>query len=199
MAGKTSHIKRKAAKHPVPRTRKQAVEAIAELGRRQRERQQIKAKMNDKLTAIRKRYNEEAHPSGETIATIIDGIRSYCEAHQNELTGGGKIKSADLSSGEVGWRMSAPKVVFRNAKKTITALKKTSLLRFIRIKEEVNKEEILSTRTMAATAGSDEKNREILQAVKAMAKLKKIRSIRIEQEETFWVKPYETKLEEVVS
>jgi phage host-nuclease inhibitor protein Gam len=199
MTTKTARIKQASVKYPVPQTHDQVVEAIAEMGRRQRERQRIQADMNDELARIKERHEEEARPHGEAIQAILDGVQTYCEAHRDELTGGGKIKSANLSSGEVGWRTSNPKVTVKSIEKALKDLKERFLIRFIRPKEEVNKEEILSARALAAAAGPDEKNEEILAAVEAMARLKEIRSIKIEQDETFWIKPFETDLEEVVS
>ena len=50
---------------------------------------------------------------------------------------------------------------------------------------------------LAAVAGNDEKNEEVIQAAQAMAALKGIKEIRVEQEENFFVKPFETDLEEI--
>ena len=197
MAAKTARISQEAVKYPVPQTHEQVVEAIAEIGRRQRERERIKADMNDKMAAIKERFEEEARPHGEAIQAILDGVQTYCEAHRDELTKAGKTKSANLSSGEVGWRMSNPKVVLTNVEKAIKALKEACLSLFVRQKEEVNREAILSARTLAAVKGADEKNAEVLQAAQAMAALKGIKEIRIEQDENFFVKPFETDLEEI--
>ncbi len=197
MATKAARFKQEAVKYAVPQTHEQVVEAIAEMGRRQRERERIKADMNDKMAAIKERFEEEARPHGEAIQAILDGVQTYCEAHRDELTKNGKTKSANLSSGEVGWRMSNPKVVMKNAEKAIKSLKEAFLTRFIRQKEEVNKEEILSARVLAAVKGADEKNAEVIQAAQAMAALKGIKEIKIDQEENFFVKPFETDLEEI--
>ena len=197
MAAKTARISQEAVKYPVPQTHEQVVEAIAEIGRRQRERERIKADMNDKMAAIKERFEEEARPHGEAIQAILDGVQTYCEAHRDELTKAGKTKSANLSSGEVGWRMSNPKVVLKNVEKAIKALKEACLSLFVRQKEEVNREAILSARALAAVKGVDEKNAEVLQAAQAMAALKGIKEIRIEQDENFFVKPFETDLEEI--
>lgn len=197
MATAGRKIKQQAAPYPVPQTHDQAVEAIAEIGRRQRDRDRIQAEMNDELAIIKERYEEAARPHGEAIRALFDGVHVYCEAHRDELLKGGKTKSVNLSSGEVGWRTSTPKVVLKTVEKVIEALKAVGLARFIRKTETVNKEEILSTRALAAVKGNDEQNKDVIEATRAMATLKGIRGIRIEQEENFFVKPYETELEEI--
>jgi phage host-nuclease inhibitor protein Gam len=190
-------IKQQAVTFPVPQTHDQVVEAIAEIGRRQRERDRIQADMNDELARIKERHEEEARPHADAIRVLSEGVHLYCEARRDELTQEGKTKTANLSSGKVAWRMRPPKVVLKSMEKVIEALKHVGLSRFIRTKEEVNKEDILSARALAAVKGNDERNEEVILAAKAMAILKGIKGIRIEQGEDFIIKPFETELEEI--
>ncbi len=168
-------IKTDAVPFPVPQTHDQVVEAIAEMGRRQRERERIAADMKDELALIKERFEELARPHGEAIQQLFDGIHIYCEAHKDELTQAGKTKTANLSSGTVCWRLSPTRVVLKGIDKVIESLKKFSLDRFLRMKEEIDKNALLADP----------------EAVKG------IKGISFVQDELFAVKPFESELEEI--
>lgn len=161
--------------YPVPRTKDEAVEAIAEIGRRQRERTRIETAMNDELAAIRQQWETQAAPHLEAIKALSGGVQLWCEIHRDDLTQNGKVKFARLASGEVNWRLRPPSVAIRSVEVVIGFLKQARLDRFIRIKEEVNKEAILC-------------EPEAVQHIKG---------ITITQREDFVIKPFETELEEI--
>src|SRR5690606_26606449 len=124
---------------------------------------------------IKQRWEEEARPHAEAILALRQGVQIWCEANRDALTGGGKVKSVQLPSGEVRWRVTPPAVKLRAVDMVLQLLRERGLGRFIRIKEEVNREAILAD--PEAVAG--------------------IAGIRIEQREEFVILPFETKLEEV--
>ena len=178
MAGiKKSRIKQEAPVCSVPQTREETVEAIAEIGRLQRKRERIQAAMNDELASIRQHYEEEAAPHAEMIRSLSQGVGIWCEAHRAELTQQGKVKTASLASGKVLWRMRPPKVVVRGAEMVLQALKLANLARYIRKKEEVNKEAILADPEGVSS----------------------IKGIKIERGEDFVIVPFETELEEITN
>ncbi|NSW85231.1 MAG: host-nuclease inhibitor Gam family protein [Syntrophobacteraceae bacterium] len=137
-------IKQKAVDVGVPQTREAVIEAIAEIGRRQRERDRIETEMNEELSAIKARYEEMARPHVEAVKALTTGVQIWCEANRNVLTQGGKVKYASFETGEVRWRTTPPKVIVRGVDQVIEQLRSLGLMRFIRLKEEVNKEAILS-------------------------------------------------------
>ena len=170
----TKRIKQEAA-GPVPQTREETVEAIAAIGRAQQERKRIEADMNDDLAVIKKKYEELARPHNETISANSRGVQLYCEAHRDELLAESKQKTVNLASGEVKWRMRPPSVSVRGAEAVISWLKEHRLHRFVRTKEEVNKELVLS-------------NPKAVEGIKG---------ISITQKEDFVIVPFETDLEEI--
>lgn len=131
--------------------------------------------MNDELATIRATYEEQARPHAEVIKSLSQGVQVWCDANRETLTMGNKTKTANLASGEVRWRMRPPKVVVRGMDMVMEELKGLHLERFLRIKEEVNKEAILA-------------DPEAVQHVKG---------ISIDQGEDFVILPFETELEEV--
>lgn len=172
---KPLRLKTDAVPVQVPQTKDEAIAAIAAIGRHQRERTRIEASMNDELAKIREGWEKAAAPHLEQIRALTTGVHLWCEAHRDELTQGGKVKYAHLASGEVKWRMTPPKVVVRAVENVLDYLRQAGLDRFIRQKEEINKEAVLAEPEAVAH----------------------IKGITFSQKEEFIVLPFETELEEV--
>lgn len=174
MSKKTTRIKSQAAEF-VCATQQEADAAIGEIGRLQRQRETIKTAMNEELASIKDRYEAQAGPLGETIRTLSHGVQIWAEVNRSDLTRDGRTKTAKLGAGEIRWRTRPPSVTVRAAGLVIEALKRLGLERFVRTKEEVNKEAILA-------------EPEAVQDIKG---------ISITQGEDFIVVPFETQLEEI--
>jgi phage host-nuclease inhibitor protein Gam len=170
---KTTRIKSPAAKYPPPQTRDQVIDAVAEIGRRQRECQRIEAAMNDELAAVKARFETEATPHAEAIKAISGGVQTWCEANRQILTDGGRTKTAMLPTGEIKWRMTPPRVEIKGQEAVMDLLRRAGLARFIRFREEINKEAIL--------VDPD--------AVKGIG------GIKIKQTEEFVIQPFEADLQ----
>ena len=175
MATPARKIKTEAPRFAIPQSREDCTDYIARIGRAQRERERIQASMNDELAAIRAGYEEQARPHAEAIKALSQGVQVWCDANREALTMGNKTKTANLASGEVRWRLRPPKVVIRGLDAVMEALKDLRLDRFIRVKEEIAKDLILSD----------------AEAVKH------VKGITIDQGEDFVIVPFETELEEV--
>jgi phage host-nuclease inhibitor protein Gam len=160
---------------PTPQNRDQVADYIASIGLAQRERARIEQDMNDEFARIKQHYEELAQPFKTEIEERSKGVQAWCETNRNALTQDGRTKTAVLSSGEVQWRMRPPKVSIKGLESVLDKLRRMGLDRFIRTKDEVNKEAILAEQ----------------EAVKRVA------GIAIEQGEDFVIKPFETQLEEV--
>jgi phage host-nuclease inhibitor protein Gam len=135
----------------IPKTRQELVDQIAELGRQERLRSKIENEMNEAITKLKKRYEEEAEPCNQKIKAIVAGVEAYCEVHRDELTDGGKTKTVALPSGTLSWRKCPPSCRITKPDEVIALLKKKGLSRFIRVKEEVSKDLILSEPAAVAT------------------------------------------------
>jgi phage host-nuclease inhibitor protein Gam len=170
-------VKAPASGFVVPQSRQQVIDAIAEIGRRQRERARIEADMNDAIAQVKERFEMDAEPHSKAIEALRDGVQIYCEAHRDELTQGGKVKTAAFASGEVRWRVTPPKVKITGVEAVMDALRRMGLANFLREKVEISKEAILAD--PVAVAG--------------------VPGIKIEQTEEFVVEPFEAALDEVVS
>jgi phage host-nuclease inhibitor protein Gam len=137
-------VKRLARNYPVPQTRDEADRMIFDLGALRREILRLETAMNDALAKVKEHYEAEAQPLKDKAEEMFSGIETWCDANREQLTRGGQVKFAVMKSGEVKWRTRPPKVVIRAADVVIEALKSLGLTRFVRIKEEINKDAILS-------------------------------------------------------
>jgi len=175
MSKKNTRIKTDAAQFAVPQTRDEVAEAIAKIGQHQRERAIIEAAMNGDLAERKAAFEAQAKPHADAISELTQGIATWCEANRATITAGGKVKFAEFATGEVKWRLRPPSVVIKGVDKVLEGLKSLGLDRFLRTKEEIDKEAIL----------------------REPDALKGVRGVSITQKEDFVVVPFETKLEEV--
>lgn len=130
---------------PVPQSREAAADAVARIGEIQRELTRISTDMNDELSAIKAKSEGAAQPLRDECASLTEGLKTWCEAHRAELTGGNRTKTADLGTGKVSWRTLPPKVTLpKDQTGLIERLRGMRLHRFIRTKMEVNRDAILA-------------------------------------------------------
>ena len=173
---KRPRLKSAAAAHPVPQTEAEASDFIQRIGAAQRERERIQAAMNDRLAVIKIEYEDRAAPFKAEIENLTKGVQTYCEANRDDLTRSGKVKFHKFAAGEVNWRRRPPKVGVRGMAVVIERLKSLGLMRFIRVKEEVNKEAMLAEPDVAGA----------------------VDGVTIGSEgEDFVITPFETELEEI--
>lgn len=134
----------------VVQSKDQTTEAIKYLGDIQRELVRLETEMNDKIAEITASYSSNIEVLKKKSAEIQKGIQIWCEANRDELTNNGKVKSANLVTGEIQWRNRPPSCMIRSVENVIETLKQLGLHRFVRTKEEVNKEAILNEPNIVA-------------------------------------------------
>jgi len=175
MTKKATRIKAEAPDLKIPQNRDETAEYIAEIGRLQRQRQRIEADMNDEIARVKEKFEALAQPLGDDIRQLSKGVQTWCDANRAQLTGGGKVKFAQLPTGKINWRTRPPKVNLKGKEVIIETLKRLGLTRFVRTIEEVNKEAMLAEPEVAVS----------------------VSGVSITQGEDFVITPYETELDEV--
>lgn len=139
-----TRIKTPAAAVAVPQNRDQAAQAIAEIGSLNRDLSRITADMNDALAQIKEQFEQQAEPKRLQIEALTEGVRTWAEANRDSLTQGGKVKTAALTTGEILWRLRPASVRVTGADAVLDLLRRLGLGRFVRTKDEINKEAILA-------------------------------------------------------
>lgn len=130
-----------------------AMSAIRILGDTQRELTRIETELNDKIAEITDSKKEEIDALKGRIKNLTSGIQTWCESNRAELCKGG-TKTANLTTGVVSWRQRPPSVQVRAMDKVLEALRQFGLDRFIRSKEELNKDAVLAEpQAIAGIAG----------------------------------------------
>jgi len=146
---------------PVPQDDSEARETIREIGDLNREVLRIEAEMNDKIAALQQEYGARVAPLRERATAMIEGLRMFAEVNRDRLTRGGKVKYHRFATGEISWRLRPARVTIRGKDAVIEAIKAARLgKRFLRVREDINKEAMLEDRATAAaikgvTIGSD--------------------------------------------
>lgn len=144
MASKKTRLKTPAVAVCVPQTRDGAAQSVAEIGRLNRDLARLTADMNDELATVKALHEEKAEPIRLKIEALTTGVQTWAEANRDTLTQNGKVKTAALTTGEIAWRLRPPSVRVTGAEAVLDVLRRLGLKRFIREKEEVNKEAILN-------------------------------------------------------
>ena len=136
-----TRIKAKAAAAAVPQSKAEVAQAIRRLGDTNREFERVRTKMNDLIAAITEEFQAQLTPLADAMKAEQQG-----EAHRVDLCGeADKLgKTANLVTGEVGWRVRPPSVRVTNAEGVIETLVRMNLHPFVRTRAEVNKEAILA-------------------------------------------------------
>lgn len=130
------------AQATIPQSKLDCQADIKKIGDLQREHIRLMADVNDQVANITKASAPHLDLLGEQIELLQTGVHVWCEANREMLCGKGK--TANLVTGEVSWRQRPPSVRISSADTVIDTLKRLGLSRFVRVKEEPNKDAILA-------------------------------------------------------
>ncbi len=164
-------VKREAV--PVPASPEELARFIGQIGEHQRALATIQTGLNDRIERLKAQIVVQTQSHQEAIEQLFEGVFAFAQTHRDELTEGGKTKTAHLPTGDISWRMTPPAVSIRNAEGVTELCKSLGLFRFIRVKEEPDKEAMLKESDIA----------------------EKIKGVTISQHEEFVVKPSEVGIE----
>ncbi len=179
MSKNSKRIKADAVQHWVPDNREEVNEAIAEIGRLQRERERIQTKMNDLMAVIKADYDAAAKPYADRLSELVKGVQLWCEANRTSLTKDGRVKFHEFATGIVKWRLTPWSVSLSKAGEVLALLKAKAQLKYVRIKEEIDKDALLADREALLSTP--------------------IKGVTFKQREEIAIVPHESKIEEVQS
>lgn len=130
------------------------------------------ADMNSRIQTVKEKYDVETADARAQTQLIETDIQVFCSMNKTDFL---KQRARKLTHGVIGFRTNPPKVIQLNKKFTIRTslelLKKIYDDKYVRMKEEINKDAILSDYSSRAIDDSN------LAGV----------GLRIDQEETFFV------------
>ena len=141
---KKRRLKTVAAAVPVAQDLKGVDDQVTRIGEIQREMLRINSYVDDRVAKIKAAAAENLETLKAEEETLQEAVQLYCDANRAKLTRDGKRKTVKFSNGLVQWRKSPRKVVLRKVADVLTDLREAGLTKFIRTKEEVNKDAILA-------------------------------------------------------
>lgn len=141
---KTSRTKAPALIIVPPQTREECAADIKALGDLQRQLAREQATMNDAIAEITQSHQPRIDELKGLIEKKMVGIQTWAEANRAALTNDNKVKTANLTTGSIQWRIKPPSISIRGVESVLETLKRLGLTRFIRVKEEPNKEAMLN-------------------------------------------------------
>jgi phage host-nuclease inhibitor protein Gam len=174
----------------IPQSRDEAAKMIHEIGMAQREIARRTADMNDELADITAKHQPILDGLAAKVKLLAGGVQAWCESNRDEITNDRKVKFANLLTGMVTWRQRPPSVKVTGVDAVLKTLKALNLQRFIRTKEEIDKDAILAAYNAAKSAPTDDPNRANLIAEAAPLDLVSGISITTGQED-FAIEPFE--------
>jgi len=125
--------------------------AIAHIAQLQRTRARISTTLDRRVAKLNEMAKIELEPITADLNATVKEVVLYVEQNRNELTNDGSIKTVRFTHGVVKWKFTPPAVTIRNAKAVLAALKRLELNKFIRTKETVNKQAMVSDKELAVT------------------------------------------------
>ena len=125
-------------------TQDEVMMAIKQIGDLEREQVRLTTLQADEKAAVDEKYTTELTALKEQVKPLQKAVQAYCESRRLELTNGGKQKTAYFTTGEVQWRTKPPAVLAKGIDGILESLRNLGLFRFIRTKEELNKEAVLA-------------------------------------------------------
>ncbi|RFC63625.1 nuclease inhibitor protein [Fulvimarina endophytica] len=128
----------------VPQSRQEAVDMIGRVGELRRAIEAGKAAGDESLKSIAAETEERLEPLRAELAELEQGVQTWSEANRASLTNNGRVKSADLGTGKILWRLRPRKVTVRGVETVLESIKALGLARFVRTKEEINKDAMLA-------------------------------------------------------
>lgn len=189
--------KLKAAAQYAPQDKDACAADIATIGARQRELLRLQADMNDQIGAIAAEFQPRLEALQTEIEQLQKGVHLWCSANRNAITDDGKVKTANLVTGEVAWRKRPPSVKVTGEPVVLAQLKGAGLTLFIRTSESVDKEMILGVLAAARgitaeEAAADESKAKLLLAAAAVSTIAGLRIVT--DLEDFSIVPFEQEL-----
>lgn len=114
--------------------------ALKELCGLEAEIERIDSEAEKQIAVIKAKTAEAGKGLRERVKEISATIKAFCDYHKNEYFK--DKKSLNLSFGTIGYRMTPPSISI--TKQTLTLMKQLGLVGYIRVKEDVDKEALLS-------------------------------------------------------
>ncbi len=131
----------------------EAAEAQKRIGTLLRQIHACEDQFEKEREVIDKKEDDAIRPLQAEALELGKQVYAFAVQHKTELTDGGTHKTVKLPmrAGSFAWYTTPPAITIENAQEVLQRIKELGLLRFVRTKEEVNREALLQEHTIAST------------------------------------------------
>ncbi len=162
---------------PPPTNLDEAAEHIRLIGEAERAIIRHNTELNDAITMLIKGHGATIAGFVKQYEVLGERLYEFAKANRKMLTNNDEKKTITLPTGSFSWRLTPKAVTIKDTKGIIAQLKALKLERFIRTKEEPNKEAMLAEEEVATS----------------------VEGVTIAQRENFVIKPADISAEVAVS
>ncbi|HEY8992245.1 MAG TPA: host-nuclease inhibitor Gam family protein [Candidatus Microsaccharimonas sp.] len=142
-------------------TKAEAELALVKIAELQRNRIEIMTVAERQISTIKEDARKATLPIENEIGELVKNLTYYAQYNRAVLTDDNKTKTVKFVHGTLQWRMTPAAVAIKGVEDVKKRLKQLGLTRFIRIKEEIDKEAMGRERPVAeAVAGVSFSQRE---------------------------------------
>jgi phage host-nuclease inhibitor protein Gam len=103
-----------------------------------------------KVEEIRRALEPQRRKLEGELQELVLGLLKYATQHRERLTEGGKVKTVIWPAGKLQWRLTPRSVRLSDVAKVLAELKKRRLTRYIRVKEEIDRNALLAEEEIAS-------------------------------------------------
>ncbi|HEY4493255.1 MAG TPA: host-nuclease inhibitor Gam family protein [Candidatus Paceibacterota bacterium] len=143
MSTSSTRIKRTSV--PTPRNLEEADAAVGSIGNHQSLIDRLEANAEARIKEIREELRRTTEGVRKDRNAFMTGLFAFAEANKAILTEDGR-KTVTLTNGTISWRWTPPAVSIEDDKEFLKLLHRRGLDHYIRTKEEVDREALLSER-----------------------------------------------------
>ncbi len=163
----------------VPQNRSEAAAAIAKVGTLQAEIDKIEAEIEAEVLAIKAARASRIEAIRKDRNSIVTGLCAFASANREKLLSESGGKTIGFATGSLAWRYSPPAVAVADDDQMIAYLKKIGQAKYIRTKEELDRESLLRDREKISIRGVGFSQREdfIVKPNEKCSEVKKTRTI----------------------
>lgn len=129
----------------IPTSLVDASRFLAKIGARQKEIDEVKDELEEKINKLKKEASKKLSQITKERDTLTSALFAYAQAKRYVLTM--RLKTVAVATGVFGWRYTPPAVyTLEEDEAVIARLKHMGLGKYVRVKEELDREKLLVDR-----------------------------------------------------
>lgn len=123
---------------------------IGQIGAAERAGASLKLEMETELAAVKAKYAVDINAAAEKIPPLQKAIQAFCEANRASLTNDKKVKTLNLVTGEIAWKIKPPSMRISGEEAVLSMVQEnTKYAAFLRTTYTLNRDAMLANQELA--------------------------------------------------